>query len=205
MANKDMANKHELSSNNFIIVSALITLVAVILSFVAGRALFGQIVLNSKVISKKSIAADQLQKNLENIPTLKANHAALGPNAKLILDSLPDKQEYPAIVSTIETIAGLSSVKLKSVSPVVQAASVSTNPSTPPSQTGPQQVPLTVTVEGTYENILKFFSNMELSSRPLKVVSISQQGPTASQQLKADAVTYWQAPADLSLKMETVK
>lgn len=207
--NKPAANtaaaQHELSTNNFIIVASLVTLIAVILSIVGLKNLIPQLLLNNRVIAKKSLAANQLATNLQNIPTLKQNYAALGGNANLISDSLPAKPDFPAIVSAMDVMASSSGIKLKSVSP--SATATLANPGAPAgaAATTPQPVSFSITLEGSYDAVLKFLTNIELSSRMTKVVSVNQAGPSTGQTYQASLTTFYQPPADLSLKMETVK
>ncbi|HSX48144.1 MAG TPA: type 4a pilus biogenesis protein PilO [Candidatus Nanoarchaeia archaeon] len=195
-------NKHELSANNFIVVAALVTLVAIIISVVASKALVAQLLLNNRVIDKKSVAAKQLQTNVNNLPELHKNYDALGGYQQLISDSLPSKPDFPALVSTLDVIAGSSGVKLRTISPDTNAPAVDATATTGSS---PVAVPFSLGVEGSYDAMLRFFTNIELSSRPIRVTGISQQGPNGSQQMLLDLSSYYQPPADLSLKTETVQ
>lgn len=194
---------HELSTNNFIVVAALITIVAVILSGFACKALFAQLLLNNHVIQKKSIADNQLKTNLTNLQSLHNSYDQLGGYQGLISDSLPIKPDFPALVSTLDVIASQSSVKLKSISPDSNASAVEATPST--DATAPVAVPFSLTVTGNYDSMLRFFANLELSSRPMRVTGVTQSGPATSQEVQVTLSSYYQPPADLSLKTETVQ
>jgi hypothetical protein len=92
---------------------------------ISSIALFSQIRYQNKVISQKKVAVKQLDANLkardelvdkykafvaapQNI--LQGNPDGTGPadgsNAKLVLDSLPSKYDFPALTSSIEKLVG---------------------------------------------------------------------------------------------------
>jgi Tfp pilus assembly protein PilO len=201
------SKKTAISTNNFIIMVIVASFLVVLLAGFVTKQLVGQIMFNNRVVSKKAAASRQLKQNLEAIPQLQSNYANLGARGQLVLDSLPSTPDFPAAVSMLEVMAGTSGVRLKSVSPgdtEVQLASAETS-GQGQLASGAQPVSIRLTVEGSYDSLLSFYKNIELSSRPLKVVSIDQSGVTASQAADIGLTTYYQAPADLSPKTEVVK
>jgi hypothetical protein len=203
---KHQEHKGSVSTSTFITVSVLVSIVVLLLSAFATQKLIGDIRFNNRVIVKKSAANRQLKENLEAIPQLKANYDSLGPRVQLIMDSLPKTPDYPAAVSMLEVMAGTSGVRLKSVSPEGSAGAtdVASGQSGQPAS-GPASHVVTASVEGTYDNLLRFYANLEIGSRPLKVTAITQDGATGSQEAQVEFSSYYQGPVNLTPKTEVVK
>lgn len=194
-------NKAALSTNNYILLAILITIVVVLVSALIGAKLVDQAKLNSKVISKKSQANKQLKENLDILGNLKQQYDNLGSKKQLISAAMPSMPDFPAIVSAMEVVAGTSGVKLKSVTPSIDKTDLASTPA----GNGPQEFLYSVTIEGNYDNVLKFLGNVELTARPSKVISMTQSGSGNLQMVEINLVTYYQAPADLTPKTEEVK
>ncbi len=127
--------KRELSANNFIAISTVILIIAVVLTGLFVKGQWPSIKLNNKVIDKKSAANKQLDKNLEAIPKLLARVNSLGPQSQLILDALPVKADFPTIIGASEVMATASGVKLNGVNSTETAVTTTNNPNAAPPTT----------------------------------------------------------------------
>jgi Tfp pilus assembly protein PilO len=203
--------KAEISTNNLIAITALVSLIVIILTVVIGRNLFNQLTLNNRVLDKKNAASKQVKENLEAIPELTRNYENLGARGKLISNSLPSRPDYPALISALEIMAGTSGVRLMSMtevaSPNANLAMESAQPGDTGTPSSTEPTPMQVNLEsgGNYTNLLSFFKTMELSSRPMRMTSLQLKGTTTALRASAAFTTYYQEPVDLTPKTEVVK
>lgn len=206
MATKSDQDK-TLSTNNFIIIAALVSLLALMAAVLIGRILVNQALLNTKVIQKKSAASKQLKSNLDAIGPLTSNFQNLGPTAQIARDALPTTANFPGIVSLMENVTATSGVSLKTIDSGVNGAPAPvagvTTPTTPVA--GPQQTSFTASVNGNYGGLLAFLQNIEASARPMRVTDITLGGSANALQGAFQITSYYQPAAQLDLKMETIK
>lgn len=214
MSAKKIAQSSQLPSqvkeqlhNNFVVVAVLVTLVIVVICLIIGKNLVEQFLFNNRVIGKKAAANRQLDENLENIPALLENHHGLGDRANLVMQALPEQSDFPGLASSLELIAGQSGARLKTVSPLDTAGSTATSQSTPTqsSSTQPTAFAVSLAIEGNYDSIKRFLSNIELSVRPMKVTDVKLGGTTTAMTATFELETFYQGPADMSEKTENVK
>lgn len=209
MAQNKPESKAVLSTNNLVAILAICSLAAVLVSVFITKSLVGKIVHNGKVLDKKTAASKQLAANVEAVNALADKYNDLGGRVTLVMDALPTKPDFPAIVAMTEAMAGFSGVRLKSVNTALETPTVAANTAqtvvTPSGISTPLPFSYTVSVAGNYDNIIKFLSSLEISSRPVQVLSIAQSGTTTDQSVDIRVQTYYQAVADTSLKTEVVK
>ena len=208
-------SKPKLSTNNLIAVSALVSLLAVVALFLVGRTLVSKAILNGKVISAKLKAEHQLDANLSTLPTLASSYQGLGNLQGVIETSMPTTPDFPALTATLESIAGQSGVELDSVAPGAAAAGTATV--APSSTTGTsvtaassatdsaQQYPINIAVKGTYQNVLKLLSNLQISARPFNVTAVAATGTTPEVTANIDVTAYYYNPLVLQNKTEVIK
>ena len=208
-------SKPKLSTNNLIAVAALVSLLAVVALFLVGRTLVSKAILNGKVISAKLKAEHQLNDNLAALPQLASNYQGLGNLQGVIETSMPTTADFPALAATLESIAGQSGVELDSVAPgassaTAAAAAPSATPSvsltpTAGSTDSSQQYPISIAVKGTYQNVLKLLSNLQVSARPFNVTAVAATGTTAEVSANISATAYYYNPLVLQNKTEVIK
>src|SRR5581483_3897119 len=126
-----------------------------------------------------------------------------GSNTKIILDALPSKYDYPALVTSIENIVASQAVQIQSITGVDDAANqasqqTSTNPS-------PQPMPFQVVVLGDYASIQNVVHAFERSVRPFQIQTTELSGDQNKLTLTVKAQTYWQPARDLSTHTEVVR
>lgn len=195
-----------LSTNSYIVVVALVSVIVLVFSFYLGRILWAQLKLNNKVISKKSVAADTLKKDLTAADQLDQNYKNLGGDVALIDAALPTSQEFDDLITTFNAMAGQSGVTLASIN-----NSSSTSSAAPaaaaPAASGPimpSSFQVTATLNGNYDSLIKFLAASQLSARPLVATSLSLNGVTGAMTATVTYNTYYMDKADLSIKTETV-
>lgn len=211
-------SKNKVSTNNLMVIAVVVGVLAVLTLVFAGRTLAKKIILEGKIVSKDNAANSQLDKNLAALPSLATNYQNLGNTKDLIAAALPTTADFPSIVTTAEAIAAASNVELDSVGPVTAAAAAATSASgavsaqiaptslaTSGPQTAPQSYGFTVAIKGRYADILNFAKNLQLSARPIKVVSLQLNGSTDQLTGTIQMNTFYYRPQALQDQMETVK
>jgi len=159
----------------------------------------------SAVNGQKEIARDTLRRNLDNAQQLKGKFAQFddagdGITSQTVLDALPSKYDYPALVTSIDAIAKRSGVTVDSVTGEDLGDSALT------SETNPQAVamPVTVSVKGAYGDLAKFVQNLHRSIRPFTIKHLEIRG--TDQVITADILleTHYQPAINLEVVKEEI-
>lgn len=200
----------KLSSNNFIIVMLLITLLVLGISGIAVKTLFTSITRDMKVVSAKSKADKQLKENLKAAPLLVDDFNALGEEKTLLDNALPTSIDFPSLMVVTENMTAVAGLKLKSIAPTLNAGSDVTAagasaPTASSEAPQPQTYAFSITADGTYESLQKFLAEVETSARPMRVVAAQMNGSSKSLSAQIDLETYYQDKAQLPLGKETIK
>lgn len=194
----------------------------VVFFLVASYALFGQLMYQNKVIDTKKKAVSQLRANIKARDSLVVSYKAFvgsnqnllggvpegsgpkdGGNAKIILDALPSKYDFPALASSLEKLLVDQRVSIKSITgiddEVIQGAQTSAG--TPVAV----EIPFEVSVSGDYAAIQGVIKALDLSIRPFQVLSTQITGDQESLTLKFTAKTFYQPEKTLNIDMKVVK
>lgn len=191
------------------IASVLVSFSIVFLNILWGTARY-----NSKVHTAQEEVRDTLKANLEAVGDLENSYRNLEigsdlikqqptdkKNSEVVLDALPSKFDYPALVSSINNLAKRSGVKLKSFQGTdtgEDALQFSTTPA-------PVEIPLNIQVEGSYDRVKQFLRATELSIRPIHVTSLDISGSDNLLRVSAGINVYYQPAFDLSLTEKEVE
>jgi hypothetical protein len=209
-------------SNTTIVVVTSVAAFLVVFSLVASWSLFGLFTYQNKVIGINRIAQDQLSKDIHSTQSLEASYNAFtstpnnaiggnpsgtgpqdGTNAKIILDALPSKYDYPALVTSLESILTSQSAQIQSISGTDDAVTQAANQSS--SSPTPQPMPFQVVVTGNYPAIQNVVSAFQRSIRPFQVQTLELSGDQNQLTLTITAQTYWQPAKSLDIKSEVVQ
>lgn len=216
--------KHALidKSNTRIVVTISIAVFAVVFSLVSTKTLWSQATYQNRVISEKNKAKNQLKENLEVVKKFKpsydtfvgattniiaGNAFGIGPqdgnNAKIILDALPSKYDFPALATNLETLVQSQGVALTALSGTDDEVSQAANISSPDPQ--PVEMPFEFSATGDYAKTQALVSAIERSVRPIKINSIDISGNQGSLTTSISAVTYYQPAKSLKIRTTVVK
>jgi Tfp pilus assembly protein PilO len=187
---------------NIVIVSILVSFVAVVIMFIVGRVFIQQIVLKNKIITAKAKAEKQLDTNIKAVNDLATQYHDLGGKQIIIADALPDKPDFPALSSLMENIAKASKIRLQSVSSIALG---STTPTDVITTDGVQSFPFSISVSGNYSSIKTLLINLEASAQPMKVTNITVGGTSDSLSVQLSITTYYRPITGLTLKTEVIK
>lgn len=228
MSQKKLSVKHLQidKANQAVIAATIVGVVIVILGLFIGRAMLIRQAHQSRVISAKEIAVDQLKKNVEaknkivdsykkftsdpvNLIGGSADPNGLGEkdgdNARLILDALPSKYDFPALAASIEKLFFDKGFSVDSIS--------GTDDEVNQSSVGPQGNPQLVEIafgmqikETDFEGSKKVIGLLERSIRPMKIQSISlTSGEGTSMQINLELLTYYLPEKALVISTKEVK
>jgi hypothetical protein len=194
----------------------------VVFFLVASVALFQQMMYQNRVIAVKKKAVNQLERNIKASETLMSSYEAFvntpqnllggnpngtgtldGSNAKIVLDALPSKYDFPALTTSVEKVLIDQKVKIQSISgnddTVNQAVTDATG------SPKPVEMPFEATVGGDFQGVQSVISAFERSIRPIQIQTMEVSGDQQDLTLKIIAKTYYQPEKTLNIKQEVVK
>lgn len=190
-------------------------------SLVASHALLGQRAQMARVIAGQEKAVQQLKANQQALDALAAAYREFvnrpqnviggnpagagerdGDNARLILDALPSRYDFPALTSSIEKLAERSQVRIQSLTGVDDEVAQQQPPAGDPK---PIEMPLEVVVAGDYARINELLANLERSIRPFRVTKLKFSGSDADITLAISLVTYYVPAKTLNITTRAVE
>lgn len=193
-----------------------------VFAVVAGRTLVSQMAYQNKVITAKKEALSQLQEDLDARDSLQRSYVDFvaespnvlggnpegsgdkdGDNAKLILDALPSKYDFPALTTSLEKLINSQNLQIVGISGTDQEAAEATKEATP----APEAVamPFQLQVGGSYQSIQSFVDVTLRSIRPFKILTMEFSGDESSMMANITAQTYYQPEKSLKIKQEVVE
>lgn len=222
MANQTSAKRIQINKANTTMVAVVATSAFIVaFSFVASRALWIRRSYQNRVIAAKEQAADQLAANIAAADELKTAYQAFvstpenviggsssgtgerdGDNAKIILDALPSKYDFPALATSMENILKNKNYKIENISgsddEIAQAAAEGAD-------SVPVEMPFEISATGDFKSIEDLMSILQRSIRPIRVQTVELTGNNSELTATVNAVTYYQPEKTLNIKTKVVK
>lgn len=236
-------------ANTTIVVAVGIAAFVTAFSLVASRSLLARQSYQNRVIEAREQARDQLQLNIEAVNSLKTAYNEFvarpenvlggssngtsdrdGDNARIILDALPSKYDYPALASSLEKILSDKNYKIVSITgtddeanqnggisnvegagAVIDEATATETEGATGSQvtfTGSATaMPFTIEAEGSYGKLVGLLGIFRNSIRPIHISSLTftagdNQNNT---KLSVTGTSYFQAEKSLTITDEVVQ
>lgn len=207
---------------------AVVTVVAItafvtIFSLVSVKALWERYEYQGRVISAREKAKDQLKKNIASSEKLTESYNTFvgsaenviggsslgsgpkdGDNARILLDALPSKYDFPALATSLEKLAKDGGLQIESITGVDDEVNQALNSSA----VTPQAVdmPFAFAVKGKYEDVSKLITTFERSIRPFHILQTTlTSGENGTLSMSVQAKTYYQPEKSLKQKSEVVK
>ena len=194
----------------------------VVFALVSSKTLISQAAYQNRVINGKRTALNQLKSNLNAKDSLISSYQSFengaqnilggnpagtgqqdGDNAKLILDALPSKYDFPALAATIEKMLTSENLQVLSISGTDQQLTQQTTQTTGTPQ--PVPMPFQFEVSGSYQTIQSMVLLFEHSIRPFKIQTISLSGTNSNMTATVTAQTYYQPGASVSITKQVVQ
>lgn len=222
MAQTKETGKQQLidKANSSMVASVAIAGFLIMFSLVAGRALLSQRSYQARVIAEKEKAVVQLDSNIEAVSKLEISYKEFvgtpdnviggnpsgsgdrdGNNAKIVLDALPSKYDFPAFITSVEKLLADKSFPLRSIGgsddELAQAEADSREPVEIPFQFE--------TNLASYGSVRDLLSALELSIRPIKANQLTISGGDNELSLRVEAVSYFKPARGLTIEKQVVK
>lgn len=209
-------------ANSAMVIATTSAAFVVVFALVAGKSLTGQVSYQNKVIATKKTALKQLQADLDARDSLLQSYTAFvaedpnvlggnpqgtgdkdGDNAKLVLDALPSKYDFPALATSLEKIIIAQNLKILGISGTDQEVVEATKQTSPDPQ--PVAMPFQIQVSGSYASIQSLVDVFLRSIRPFQIQSIELSGDENDMTASISAQTFYQPEKSLKIKEEVVR
>ncbi|HLC91728.1 MAG TPA: hypothetical protein VJC09_01620 [Candidatus Saccharimonadales bacterium] len=209
-------------ANAAVVVVTAISSFIVVFSLVASKALLSQRSYQSRVISKKEQARDQLKENIVTAKKLETSYKTFidtteniiggnpigqgerdGNNAQIVLDALPSSYDFPAVANSLEKLLTFKDLTIMSISGTDDELSQkSTNKA---GSTQPVPIPFDVSVSGQYSSIQELVKIFESSIRPINISNIQLTGSDSKLTVNIKAQIYYQPATSLDITTKVIK
>jgi Tfp pilus assembly protein PilO len=194
----------------------------VVFSLVVSKALLSQRGYQSRVIKEQEAAVKQLRENIKNVEQLTAAYKQFveqptnvlsgnssgqgdrdGDNAKIILDALPSKYDFPALTTSLEKILTDRKFKITDITGIDdEVAQINAQNSAAPT---PVEIPYGFKVTGSYDSVKDLMDILQRSIRPFKVQKLVLDGTNSSLNLDVTALTYYLPEKQLNFQTKEVQ
>lgn len=224
MARTNSFTKRTLISkaNSTIVIASTMAAFMLVFTLVAGKSLFGQVAYQGRVIDAKKSALRQLEADLEARDSLQDAYRQFiaddpnvlagdikgvgdrdGDNAKLVLDALPSKYDFPALTTSLEKVIVGQNLTILGISGTDQEADqvnmqVSPNPE-------PIPMPFQVQVTGPYSSVQALIDVFLRSIRPFQIQTLELAGDENSMNATITAQTFFQPEKSLEITQKAVQ
>jgi hypothetical protein len=210
--------------SNASIVVAIATIVTVF-CLVSTKSLFSQAAYQKRVVNAKQATDKTLQANVVAANTLvnqynqvfegtnptniiggkndKSTNAVPpnGDNARIVLDALPSKYDYPALVTSVSNILNNDGVVSQGISGTDDSTSISNSPTQAPS---PQPIQLVLSGNTSYPGVETVINDLERSIRPFDITNFQISGKSDDLSFTLTATTYYQSAKSLGTTTKEV-
>lgn len=196
-----------------------------VFSLVASRALLTQRGYQSRVIAEKKKALAQLKANNEAADQLVNSYKAFistpdniigglpagsgdrdGDNAKIVLDALPSKYDYPALITSIEKVLTSRNYAIDSITGTDDELNQSaTAEAGAAEQLQPIEMPYDVSVAGNLDSVQGLLDVLQLSIRPMHLLKVSLSGADADIKVQVSAKSYYQPQKKVNITLKEVQ
>lgn len=191
-----------------------------IFSLVASKSLLSQSSYQSKVIKQKETAVQQLKENATEVAKLNDAYQAFGQqdpnilggskngtgdrdgdNARIVLDALPSKYDFPALATSLQK--AFKAYSIESISgtddELVQSQAAET------AAPVPVEIPFRMDIKTSPNSSAEMLKIFERSIRPMKINKLDLTTEGDQIKFSVDAKTYFQAKKKFEVTQEAVK
>ena len=209
------------TSKRMIIVTSVATFV-VIFCAVASQMMLGQMMYQNRIVSAKKVALKQLESNKKAVENLNESYTTFvsspqnviggissgggpqdGDNAKIVLDALPSKYDFPALATSLEKLLKSQNVEIVSITGTddeVAQGAVTAN-----GQPKVVAIPFSVSFKGDYQAVQNVVKTFETSIRPIQVQTMSVTASNGELTVSVSAQTFFQPEKTFSVGSKVIK
>jgi len=204
------------------LIAAAVAAFVFIFMIVGAKSLVGQIAYQNRVISAKKTAVKTLNANVQASTNLTNSYKAFvtttqnvlggnpngtgpqdGDNAKLVLDALPSKYDFPALTASLEKLFNSQSMTIESITGSDDEVNQSSNQSSPKPETIP--MPFQASASGSYQSVRGLVNAMGASIRPFQIQKLQLSGDPGKMIIKIDAQTFYQPTKNFDVTQKVIK
>lgn len=211
------------NANSQMIVALIVASVLSVFALSITRALMSEFSYLGRVHTQKSKVADTLKKNVENANKLVQAYGLFngsenniiggikggtgpqdGDNARIVLDALPSKYDFPALATSIEKILLSRQVKVGGIGGVDEETKNNVQSSSP----SPTAAPILFNLSGSasYANVRAVIGDFERSIRPFKFNTLQLSvGDGTNMNFTLNGETYFQPTKNLEVTFQEIK
>jgi Tfp pilus assembly protein PilO len=209
-------------ANSTMVIATTAAAFVLVFTLIAGKSLVGQVSYQNRVISAKKVALTQLREDLDARDSLQSSYKAFvaknpnvlggdastvgdrnGDNAKLVLDSLPSKYDFPALTTSLEKMVQEQNLQIDSIAGTDQEVDQSTKQSSP--NPVPIAMPFQVEVSGAYPSVQSLIDVFTRSIRPFQIQTLELSGDESSMTASVTAQTFYLPEKSLKITEELVR
>lgn len=224
MARMQISTKRILidKTNSRIVIYTSIAAFMVVFTLVASKTLINEAMYQNRVITAKKQAVVQLKTDVQSTSSLVTAYKAFvstpqnvlggdpngtgpkdGDNAKVVLDALPSKYDFPALATSLEKVLTSQNVQIQSISGTDEEVAQSSDQSS--SAPTPVPMPFQVSVTGNYQSIQNLVNAFNSSIRPFQIQTMLISGSENNMTLTLTAQTYYQPEKVFNVSTKVVK
>lgn len=209
-------------TNSRLVASVAVAAFIVVFSLVASHALWTRMSHQATVIREKEAARNQLEQNIETVGDLQTAYNVFtgtnqnviggdprgggdrdGDNAKIVLDALPSKYDFPGLTTSLEKLIKNNGSTINSISGTDEEATQSQDQ--PGMISGPIEIPFELSATGDYQATQNLLTLLQRSIRPIKATTLDLSGTNSQLVLTMTAVTYYQPERTLETGEKVVQ
>lgn len=209
-------------SQTTMVAAAGVAAFVLVFALVASKSMISQMSYQNRVIGAKKTAVSQLKENINATSTLVNSYKAFvntsqnviggdpagqgpkdGDNAKVVLDALPSKYDFPALATSLEKMITAQNLQIQSISGTDDEVAQSGNQTSATPQ--PVAMPFQIAVTGSYkgmQNLIKSFNN---SIRPFQIQTLQLSGNQSNMTLTLTAQTFYQPEKDFNVTTKVIQ
>lgn len=203
-------------------IAAAVGVFILVFTLVAAKSLVGQSRFQGRVIDAKQTALDQLKVNQKNAAQLNKAYQSFvstsqnaiggnpdgngpqdGNNARLVLQALPTKYDFPALASSLEKIITSQNMAIKAISG--QDDQINQEGNTSSANPEPVEMPFSVSATGDYGQVQSLVGQFEHSIRPFQIQALELKGDQDNLTVSITAQTYYQPSKNFKIESKVVK
>lgn len=227
MKTQDLINKKlkvGKSESRIVLIVAVATIVTVF-SLVSAKTLLGQAAYHKRVLDARRDALKQLNANIAAANTLVNQYQIFqtgnttniiggknstdanlqppdGDNARLVLNALPAKYDYPALLSSITKLLNNNGFSNQTIDGKDESGTVKSEPTAKPEATT-----MILTVNGTanYQAVKNMVKDLERSTRAFDITKMEIKGTESNMSVTLTLNTYFQPALSLDITTKEIR
>ena len=207
-------------TNSAIVLTVSLAAIVIAFSGVSIKSMLVERAYQSKVITQQRAALKVAKADVTAIASLSAAYKSLdeastniiggyttgtgpqdGPSSKIILDGLPSKYDFPAIISSLTNLLQRGGFKTDALA-ASNTASLQDAATTSPTAT---EIPFQYGTTGSYGDVKNLVSTLDRSVRPVAISTMQISGSDAQLSINVSAKTFFQPGKTLNVTTQVVK